>query len=315
MDIIRNEYSYPSKTGIADIFAYRMAPADTSKVKAVFQIVHGMAEHSERYESFARELCRNGYAVYINDHIGHGKSAASKDDLGFFGSNGGWDAFVEDARTLTEKAKEEFPGLPIIFFGHSMGSFVSREYALRYGKDELVKGAVFCGTSGKNPAVGAAIKIAELIIKTKGERCRSEIINKLAFGAYNGKIKPARTNFDWLTRVDSVVDKYIADDYCGFLFTAAGYKDMFTILDKVSGKAWYDGIDKNLPMLLIAGRMDPVGAYGKGVAQVYNDLRLAGKSDVTMKLYNDDRHEILNEVNSDEVMEDIIAWADGRIKK
>lgn len=315
MVIVKNEYRYPSKTGLADIYSRIWAPEDSSSVKAIFQIAHGMAEHCERYEQFAQVLCESGYAVCINDHIGHGKSVANNDDLGYFGPKGGWNAFIEDARTLTEKAKEQFPNLPYIFFGHSMGSFIAREYALRYGKDELFKGAIFCGTSGKNPAIAAAITMADIVIKTKGERSRSELINKLAFGAYNGKIKPPRTGFDWLTRDDSVVDEYIADEYCGFIFTAAGFKDMFTVLDKVSGKAWYDGIDKTLPMLLISGRMDPVGGYGKGVAQVYNDLRLAGKSDVTIKLYDDARHELLNEINKADVIEDVIAWADKKIKR
>ena len=196
-----------------------------------------------------------------------------------------------------------------------MGSFVAREYALRYGKDSRIKGVIICGTSGKNPAAGIAIKLAQATVKAKGERYRSEFINKLAFGAYNKKIASPRTAFDWLTRDDSIVDAYVANKYCGFLFTAAGYTDMFILLDKVSGKAWFDGVDKALPLLLIAGRMDPVGEYGRGVAQVYNDLRLAGKTDVTMKLYDEDRHEILNELNKAEVMEDIIAWANVKIKK
>ena len=144
MEIIRKEYSVPSKTGVADVFARCWAP---EAPKAVFQIVHGMAEHGERYEEFARFLCEKGFAVLVDDHIGHGKSIKSDDDLGYFGEKDGWNSLVEDERTLTEMIKKEYPDLPIIFFGHSMGSFIAREYIRRYGRDESIKACIFCGTS------------------------------------------------------------------------------------------------------------------------------------------------------------------------
>lgn len=313
MAAARTEYRYPSKSGVADIFARKWTPEDESGIKAIFQIVHGMAEHGERYAEFAQYLCSKGYAVYLNDHIGHGKSVKTDDDLGYFGEVGGSDAFVEDARTLTDMAKKEYPGLPIIFFGHSMGSFVAREYARRYGKDEDIKGFIICGTSGKNPGAPAGIVLANLIIKLKGSHFRSKLIDKIAFGTYNAKIESQRTPFDWLTKVDGIVDAYVADKYCGFLFTAAGYRDMFSLLNGVSGKDWFEAIDKKLPILLIAGRADPVGAYGKGITQVYNDLKLTGKTDVTVKLYDGDRHEILNEADRFGVYEDIAAWCSSKI--
>ncbi len=311
MEVIRKEYSIPSKSGITNVFARCWTPADGAK--AVFQIVHGMAEHGERYEEFANYLCSKGFAVLVDDHVGHGKSVNSDDDLGYFGESGGWDALVEDERALTELIKEEYSGLPIVFFGHSMGSFIAREYIRRYGRDERIKAAIFCGSSGKNPAAAIAITLAGAIAKAKGSKHRSKFINTIAFGPYNKKTEK-RTSFDWLSTDTEHVDKYIADKYCGFLFTAAGYKDLFTILDKVSGKDWYNELYDGIPILLTAGEDDPVGAYGSGIRQIYNDLIDAGKKDVTVKLYPGMRHEILNEVNRAQVYEDIAAWSLAKIR-
>ncbi len=311
MEIIRKEYSVPSKSGVADVYARCWLPADGPK--AIFQIVHGMAEHGERYEDFAKYLCNEGFAVLVDDHVGHGKSVKSDDDLGYFGETNGWDALVEDERALTELIKAENPDIPIIFFGHSMGSFIAREYARRYGKDERIKAVVFCGSSGKNPAAAIAISLADAIAKIKGSKHRSNFINKMAFGPYNKKTEN-RTPFDWLTTDKTEVDKYVADKYCGYLFTAKGYKDLFTILNTVSGKDWYDSIYENLPILLVAGEDDPVGNYGKGIKQIYNDLVGTGKKDVTIKLFPGMRHEILNETDRAQVYEYITSWALSKIK-
>ena len=307
MAVIRKEYTVPSKTGTTDVFARCWVPEEGAK--AVFQIVHGMAEHGERYEDFACFLCSKGFAVMVDDHAGHGKSVKTDDDLGYFGESGGWNAFVEDEKTVTELIKKEFPSLPVIFFGHSMGSFIGREYIRRYGSDEAVKGAIICGTSGKNPAAAIAIGMAGAIAKIKGSRHKSEFINKIAFGPYNAKIKNPKTPFDWLTTDEEIVSKYIADKYCGFLFTAAGYKDLFTILNTVSGKDWYDGVPKDLPILITAGEDDPVGSYGKGIKEVYGNLKAADCTDVTLNLYPGMRHEILNEKEKATVYEEIAAWS------
>ena len=313
MAVLRKEFLLPSKTGLADVFARCWYPSD-EKPKAIIQIAHGMAEHGERYEDFANFLCGKGFAVIVNDHIGHGKSVKSDDDLGYFGENMGWDAFVEDERAFTELIIAEFPDTPLVFFGHSMGSFIAREYIRRYGTDKRIKAAIFCGTSGKNPASGIAIPLAGTIAKIKGSRHKSNFINGVAFGTYNNKIPDAETAFDWLSSDKKEVKKYIDDKYCGFLFTAAGYKDLFTVLHTVSAKDWYSDVTNDIPILLIAGEEDPVGAYGKGVKQVYNNLKNAGKKDVTVKLYKGMRHEILNEVDRKTVYEDVAAWADSKIR-
>lgn len=290
--MIKNEFFFPSTSALADIHAASYLPENKEDVKIVLQIAHGMAEHLERYEAFAEYLTANGIAVYINDHIGHGKSITSRDELGYFGEKDGWKHFVEDCHELTKIAKNENPGKPYIFFGHSMGSFVARAYAFKYANE--IDGVVVCGTSGKNPLASVGIVLAKIIAKIFGSHHRSKLIDKMSFGTYNERFEK-RTNFDWLTRDNDIVDKYIADEDCGFLFTATGSKDLMCILDYVSSEQWYHGFNKDLPVYVIAGEEDPVGAYGKGVKEVADGLRANGVKDVTLTLYPGCRHEILNE--------------------
>ncbi len=311
MSIIRKEYTYPSATGVADIFARSWAP-EGKEIKGVLQISHGMAEYGERYEELGSYLCEAGYAVVINDHVGHGRSITSDDDLGYFNGdkNKAGIGFVEDVHKLTLIAKEEF-GKPVVLMGHSMGSFVARHYITKYSSD--IAGAIICGTSGPNPAAGAGILVASLIEKIKGSKFKSEFINGLAFGAYNKRFE-GRTPFDWLSVNKDNIDKYIADDLCGFLFTVSGYKNLFEVLQFVSVNEWYDKVPPTLPMYLIAGSEDPVGTYGKGVKTVYNKLKSTGHTSVDLKLYEGLRHEIHNEDERFTVYSDIIKWCDSVIK-
>lgn len=305
------EFTLDSSFAPNKISCKMYTPIVRANAKAIFQIAHGMAEHKERYDDFGEFMAQNGYAVFIHDHIGHGKSVASDDDLGFFGESGGWKCLIEDCYVVTQYARSLFEGRPVIFFGHSMGSFIARAYSQLH--DDKLAGVVYCGTSGANPAAGIAIKLADAVAHSKGSRHRSEFINTLAFGSYNKKFKPQRTDFDWLSANTENVDKYIADKYCGYLFTACGYRDLFTVLNFVSGKGWYKSLRKDLPIRLIAGDCDPVGEYGKGVRQVYNDLKKTGHTDVTMRLFTGDRHEILKEDDREAVMQDILKWADSKI--
>ena len=311
MEIIRKEYSYPSVTGIADIFARSWAPAD-GEIKAVLQLVHGMAEYGERYEEMGKAFCEAGYAFIINDHIGHGKSVASKPVYGYFGGdkNKAGKAFVEDAHALTELAKKEF-GKPVILMGHSMGSFVARRYVTEHADD--IKGAIFCGTAGPNPALGAGLTLASLIAKIKGEQYPAKLIDKIAFGTYNKRCE-GRTPFDWLSVNKTNVDKYVADSLCGFLFTASGYKNLFELLGFITSADWYGKVPK-MPLLLVAGKEDPVGEYGAGVQKVYDGLKASGQNDIEMKLYDGLRHEIHNEDERFSVYADLIAWCDKCLAK
>lgn len=308
--MIRKEFNFPSSSGLCDIFAQSFIP-DSGNVKAVIQISHGMAEHSDRYIPFAEKLCEAGYAVFTNDHLGHRRSVKDDSMLGFFGSEKGYMNIVNDCKKLTEIAKAEYPDVPYFFFGHSMGSFIARCYTKYYG--DGIDAAVYCGTSGPNPGASAGIAIAKLIGKAKGEMYRSKFIDSVAFGAYNKKTDK-KTAFDWLTKDENKVDEYIADEYCGFLFTAAGYKDLFSALNEANANDWYQSFNKELPVLLIAGEDDPVGAYGKGVTKVYENLKNTGHGDVTLKLYPTDRHEILNETDREDVMAYLVSWFDSKVK-
>lgn len=308
---VKKEFYFPSVSGLADIHACSFFPEDKESVKAVIQIAHGMAEHLERYEKFASVLCDNGFAVYINDHLGHGKSVKNDCELGYFGEKDGWKNFIGDCHMLMQIAKKENPGKPYIFFGHSMGSFISRSFTKKYAKE--LTGAVFCGTAGPNPGAKVGIALAKAVGKTKGSHYRSKMIDNIAFGTYNKQFE-GRTPFDWLSRDNDEVDKYIADKYCGFLFTAYGFRDMFSLLCSVSTKSWAEEYSKALPVLMISGAQDPVGNYGKGVEQVYNMLKNAGKTNVTLHLYDGARHEILNESKCFEtVCKDVIDWANSII--
>lgn len=308
--MIRKEFKFPSVSGLCDIFAQSFIP-DDGKVKAVIQISHGMTEHSDRYIPFAEKLCEAGYAVFTNDHLGHGRSVKNDSMLGFFGSEKGYMNIVNDCKKLTDIAKEEYPDVPYFFFGHSMGSFIARCYTKYYGNG--LSAAVYCGTSGPNPGASVGIAMARLISKTKGEMHRSKFINSVAFGTYNKKTDK-KTESDWLTKDEKIVQEYIADKYCGFIFTAAGFKDLFSVLNEVNANDWYLSFDKNLPVLLIAGEDDPVGAYGKGVTAVYDKLLETGHENTTIKLYPTDRHEILNETDKEDVMAYLVSWFDSKLK-
>ena len=308
----KNKITFRSSSNLCNINAWSYFPDGSIDLKGVIQIAHGMAEHHERYEDFIGFLNNNGYAVYINDHLGHGKSVSDDDQLGYFGEKAGHYNLVEDMKKLTDIIKKECKDLPVILFGHSMGSMLARIYTEKYGNE--LSGAIYCGTCGSNPAAKPGIAIVKTIAKIKGDHHRSEFINNLAFGAYNKKFSPQRTPFDWLTRDNDIVDKYINDPYCGFLFTTYGYKDLMSMIVVINRKDWYTSVPVNLPLYLIAGKDDPVGNYGKGVNEVYNKLKETNHADVSIKLYNEARHEILNEKNKSEVYADVLTWINSTVK-
>lgn len=308
----KKTYKYKSSSEICDIFAEGYFPAHDIKTVGVVQIAHGMAEHHERYEQFIEFLNQNGFIVYINDHLGHGKSAANENELGYFGKEAGYNNLVEDMKKLTDIAKAENPGIPFILFGHSMGSMLARLYTERYGNE--LDGVIYCGTTGPNPAASMGISVTKAIAKIKGDHYRSKLIDKLAFGTYNNKINPKRTSFDWLSTDDEIVDKYIADPLCGFLFTAYGYRDLMSLILLISRSEWYSSVPSSLPIFIIAGNEDPVGAYGKGIKTVYDELVNSKHTAISLKLYDGMRHEILNEPAKNDVYNDILSWLNNTTK-
>ena len=313
MKIEKTPFTVESQLKPVTVHGFFYAPIVKANAKAIIQIAHGMAEHKERYDEFATFLAENGYAVFVHDHLGHGESVDSIENLGFFGEEDGWKNLVNDCYTTTKYAREVFPGKPVVLFGHSMGSFIARAYTQMY--DMTLDAAIYCGTSGNNPAAGMGIRLADAIARSKGAKHKSELINSVAFGTYNKRIKPHRTAFDWLSRDNAEVDKYVADDYCGFMFTACGFRDLFSVLKYVSGKSWYKSVRKSLPILFVSGDADPVGEYGKGVRQVVADLKKTGHENVELKLYKESRHEILNDFDRKTVMNDVLEWLDKNVEE
>lgn len=274
--------------------------------KGVVQIVHGMSEHIERYDDFASFLTDNGYCVIGHDHLGHGSTMRDAKHEGFFAEANGWDRLVEDVKRVHDAAEEKFGKLPYIIFGHSMGSFVARTYASRCGDANAF---VFSGTAGRNPALAIAKILVKSQIRKHGLYAKGDFLNGMAFGSYCKRIKDSKSPYAWLSRDREAVEKYENDPLCGFVFTNAGFRDLFDGIGEISEKGWAGKVP-NVPILLIAGADDPVGSYGKGVKEVADRLRNTGH-DVTLKLYDKARHEVLNEINRQEVFTDVLNFIEG----
>lgn len=304
------EYTFPSATGVCDIYGCKYTP-DNDQIKAVIVIHHGMAEHQARYQNFIEYLTVNGFAVFMTDMANHGKSNKDFELTGYFGNKDGYKGLVADLKTNFEKAKAEFPELPIFSMGHSMGSFINRCFTSWYG-DLGLAGTIYMGTGGANPIAGIGDKLSAIIAKATGYTKKVALLDKMTFGSYNDKFEK-RTAFDWLTRDAEIVDKYIADKYCGFLFSAQGMNDLVKLNIDANTDKWYEGVPKELPILVTSGAMDPVGEFGKGINQVGDKLKATGHTNVTVKLYENARHEILNETNKGEVYADILNWLNAQL--
>lgn len=280
--------------------------------RGVLQLVHGMAEHIARYDRLARALCAAGYTVAGHSHLGHGEDAR-EDELGFFGRKDGWDHLVEDVHAAHEMLLKRFPGQRFAILGHSMGSFVTREYLLRYGGD--LTAAVICGTGWfPGPLCSVARAAAALCGVFGGWQKPAPLVDRLMSKDNNKAFAPVLTPFDWLSRDTAEVDKYMADLRCGFLFTARGYYDMFTGLKELSRLHRLAALPGDLPVLFISGDADPIGTQGKGVSTVAQQFRDAGVRDVTVRLYPGARHELFNETNRDEITAELIDWLNRHMK-
>jgi len=307
----RNSFTFKAGDG-TQIYTYQWMPDDSIAVQGAVQIAHGMAEHAGRYERFAGALNQAGYVVYANDHRGHGKTAGSPENMGYFSDENGWIKVVQDMHTLTNIVKKEFPGKPVFLFGHSMGSFLARHFAMLYGGE--IQGLILSGTAGDPGVLGKiGLFIAKLDARLHGKKAPSPIMNKLSFGAYNNAFKPNRTDYDWLSSDNVEVDQYINDPWCGAVFSAGFFCDMLEGIAYINKKENIAKIPKDLPIYIFSGEKDPVGAHTRGVTQVYNALKNAGITDITLKFYKDGRHEMLNEINRREVFKDVIAWLNAHI--
>lgn len=293
---------FASATGLGEIYVRTWVPSGTPK--AILQIAHGMAEHISRYDEFASYLSQNGILVVGNDHAGHGKSIGENAIKGYFGERDGWRSLMEDMRRLHDKTVVLYPNTPYILFGHSAGSFLARAYAAQYGEE--IAALIFSGTAGRNPAIPLGRLIVRLEVLRNGHAKPSKLLDKMSFGTYNKSFNPARTSFDWLSRDAAQVDAYVADPLCGFVFTAEGMLDVLNVLDYVSGLDWAKNVPQ-VPVLLISGSEDPVGMRGRGVRQVCEWLKQTGHN-VDCRLYENCRHELINEQNRQKVYQDILSF-------
>ena len=285
----------------------KWAPEEGVIPKAIIQVAHGMAEHIGRYDDFARGLVNEGFVVYGNDHRGHGRTVDVKENIGYFADEKGWELVIDDMHRLTQLIKKEYTDLPIIFLGHSMGSLLLRGYIQLYGQE--IRGAILSGTSGsKGFILDVAISLAKLQIKKIGAKEKSKLMDKMMLGNFNSKFKPNRTEFDWLSRDNIQVDKYIEDELCGQVFTSRFYYDLLKGMKEINKMQNIKKIPIEFPIYLFSGAKDPVGNNKKGVLKVYNTFKNVGIKDVSYKFYKDGRHEMLNEINKDEVYNDIINW-------
>ena len=302
---MKNEFRYPSRDGVTEIHAIEWKPE--GEVKAVLQICHGMVEYIGRYDAFASYLCERGIYVTGHDHLGHGGSVQSKEYYGYFHKENGNEYVVGDIHKLREITQKKYPDVPYFMLGHSMGSFLLRQYLTLYGQG--LSGAIIMGTGRKSSLVlDLGRLLCRMLAACKGWNYRSTFIDNLGFGAYNRRFEPAATNKDWLSSDPETCQKYIADPLCNFTFTVNAYYHMFGGMKVLTKKESMKRIPRNLPVFFVAGAEDPVGNFGKDVQRVYEKYRDAGIEDVRIKLYEGDRHEILNERDRQQVYEDLYCW-------
>ena len=273
-------------------------------IKGIFHLVHGMTEYIGRYAPLFEKLADAGYLGVGFDNLGHGNTARAE-DLGFIASKNGWSFMVDDVKLFADNIKAEFPNLPYYLMGHSMGSFITRVAVSRYS--DLADKYICCGTAGSNPAAGVGVFLCSIIKAFRGERAISPFLESIAFGSYNKRFG-GDTKYEWLTKDRDIIDKYANDKLCTFHFTVSAMKDLMTLLKNCNSKKCFANTRSDLPILLIAGDMDPVGNYGKGVKQVYDNYKASGKCDVTIFLYKDCRHEIHNDSCREQMTEDILKF-------
>ena len=310
MSFIHRDVTFPSSDGKNTIHAELFIPSDNN-ISAVVQISHGMMDYVGRYRGMAEAFCAKGIALCGHDHLGHGDSVSTPDDYGFFASKDGYDFVIDDVKRMNDLIRREFPGVPVVLLGHSMGSFIARLYSVKYA--DSIDGLIIHGTAGPNPATGAGLLLVKILRAIKGERHRSRFVCSLADGGYNKGFDPAEGDGAWLTRDPSMVADRVGNPKNDFIFTLAGYEDLFTFLGNCNDQRWFREFPMGLPTLIVSGESDPVGGFGKGVRYVYDNLKKNGAS-VQLKLYPEARHELFMETNRNEVFADLIAWIEGVAK-
>jgi len=299
---------YQAHDGI-DLTVHEWHPEDSTP-RGIVQIAHGMCEHSLRYSPVSEFLSTRGWVVIASDHRGHGKTAAN-DQKGFISSHNGWDLLVNDQKAISERAREIWPDLPLFLLGHSMGSFVARDYAARCG--ENLAGLLISGTGAgrfsRLQATAGAL-VARMQRAIQGPRHPSRLMTALVFARYNSKISNPRTLYDWLSRDEGIVDRFIDDEDCGFVCSTSFYQDLMHGVRRVNSKKTLEATPDDLPILIFSGDRDPLGLYGKGIVYLNKQFNKLGAKHCNMQLYPGGRHEMLLEINRDDVFQDISKWLD-----
>lgn len=299
----KKEFGYLSRDGETKIHAIEWIPE--GKIVGVLQICHGMVEYVDRYDEFASYLADKGFYVVGHDHLGHGKSIRDPEDYGYFDETKGNRYVIGDIHVLRLRTMKKYPDLPYFMLGHSMGSFLLRQYLTMYGAG--LAGAIVMGTGYHAlPELMAGQLLCRIVAAFKGWRYRSRLVDGLCMGAFERRFRDSGGS--WTTSDPEIWDKYVKDSMCSFRFTVSGYYQMFEGMKVLAHPKSIKRIPKELPVFLVAGEDDPVGAFGKGVRKVYEKYRAAGMEHVEIKLYRDDRHEILNETDRDKVYEDLYLW-------
>ena len=309
---VNQEFRFPSADGTTTLYGRTWAP-EHGAPRAVLQLVHGIAEHIGRYDRFARFMSDHGYLVCAEDHLGHGNTPENAEDLGYTADKDGWVKMTDNVRALHERIAPQYPGIPYFILGHSMGSFLTRSYLIRY--PGTVDACALLGT-GQQPesVLKAGLAACRLEQIRLGKRGRSKLLQSLCFGAYNSQFKPNRTESDWVCSVDEVVDAYIADPFCQVMPSVTLMRDMLTGIRFNQQPENLAKMDKTTPVFFLSGDQDPVGSNGKGVRAAYQSFLDAGCGHVRLKLYPGGRHEMLNEHNWQDVYDELLSWFDQQIK-
>lgn len=294
-----------------NVFVYQWFPDPDKEIKGVLQIVHGVSETGARYEELANLLTGNGYAVYANDHRGHGRTAESLQALGDAGDNG-FEGMIEDIVLLSTIIHKKHPLIPHYLLGHSMGSFITQKIMCTYA--EHFDGFILSGSNGPRGLLRIGERLAGAQVKIKGAHHRSVLINTIVFGPYNKGFGPIRTPFDWLSRDEQEVDRYINDPYCGKICSARFFQEFFHLLRQIHTPEMLSKLVKDKPIYIFSGDMDPVGMHGKGVRNLIDLYQKLGVEQLEYRLYPDGRHEMLHEINRDEVASHILEWLDRQVK-
>jgi alpha-beta hydrolase superfamily lysophospholipase len=309
--MISEVFSFTASDG-KPIYTHLWSPENRKQVKGILQIIHGMQEHASRYVELAEYLVQKKYVICASDHRGHGKTAGSPKDLGLFTRKNGWVRVLDDLIHLNNYIKDKYPDKPLFLLGHSMGSFFAWHMGIMIG--EQLNGVILSSTSAYPGVLTAIGLFIALLVKTiKGRDVNSNLLHKLSVGSYNSAFKPNRTDYDWLSRDEREVDRYIADPFCGGVSKSQFYYDLYSGIRFINKSKNIRKIRRDLPFYLISGTKDPLSRFTKGVLQLMKKFKKAGLTKISHKFYDNGRHELLKEINRLEVFEDISSWLDEQV--